>query len=182
MINASAISEEKVDAAQRQIETLLRESHRLKGSAENDFTVRTQAEMLETMSSIGDVITLLLASIAGVSLLVGGIGIMNIMLVSVTERTREIGIRMSVGARGRDVLTQFLMEAAILSIGAGIIGIVFAVGVSVCLNAFTSLRASLSPDIMLIAFLFSGAIGVFFGYYPARKAAAMNPIDALRYE
>jgi putative ABC transport system permease protein len=182
MINASAVSEAKVTAAQSQIETLLRESHRLKGNAPNDFTVRTQAEMLETMSSIGEVVTLLLASIAGVSLLVGGIGIMNIMLVSVTERTREIGIRMSVGARGRDVLIQFLMEAAILSIGAGVVGILFAVGVSVALNSMGTLRTSLSADIIAIAFLFSGAIGVFFGYYPAKKAAAMNPIDALRYE
>jgi putative ABC transport system permease protein len=182
MINVSAISEDKVDAAQAELETLMRESHRLHDTEENDFSIRTQAEMLETMSSIGDVITLLLASIAGVSLVVGGIGIMNIMLVSVTERTREIGIRMSVGARNKDVLVQFLTEAAVLSIVAGIIGILFAVGVTIGLNTFSSLRASISIDIVFIAFLFSGAIGVFFGYYPARKAAAMNPIDALRFE
>ncbi|MGA9364506.1 MAG: ABC transporter permease [Bacteroidota bacterium] len=182
MINVSAISEDEVDAAQQEIETLMRESHRLHGSEDNDFSIRTQAEMLETMSSVGDVITLLLASIAAVSLVVGGIGIMNIMLVSVTERTREIGIRMSVGARGKDVLVQFLTEAAVLSISAGIIGILFAGGVTVVINMFTSLRASITADIVLVAFFFSGAIGVFFGYYPARKAASLNPIDALRYE
>ncbi len=182
MINVSAISENKVDAAQKEIEILMRESHRLKGTTENDFSIRTQAEILEKMSSIGDIITLMLASIAGVSLLVGGIGIMNIMLVSVTERTREIGIRMSVGARGTDVLTQFLTEAAILSVGAGIIGILFAVAVSVLINFFSTLHTSLSVDIITIAFMFSGAIGIFFGYYPARKAANMNPIDALRHE
>jgi putative ABC transport system permease protein len=138
--------------------------------------------MLEKMSSIGDIITLLLGSIAGVSLVVGGIGIMNIMLVSVTERTREIGIRMAVGARARDILTQFLTEAAMLSVAAGIIGILFAIGVAIGLNLFTSLRALLSWDIMLIAFAFSGAIGVFFGYYPAKKAAQLNPIEALAHD
>jgi putative ABC transport system permease protein len=182
MINVSAISESKVDAAQKEIISLMRESHRLAPGVENDFSIRSQAEILEKMSSIGDIITLLLASIAGVSLIVGGIGIMNIMLVSVTERTREIGIRMAVGARGRDVLSQFLTEAALLSIGAGILGILFAVGVTIMLNMFSSLRAVLSADIIIIAFLFSGAIGIFFGYYPARKAASMNPIDALRFE
>ena len=182
MINVSAISEDKVDAAQQEIETLMRESHRLHSSEDNDFTIRTQAEMLETISSVGEVITLLLGSIAAVSLVVGGIGIMNIMLVSVAERTREIGIRMSVGARSKDVLVQFLTEAAVLSISAGIIGILFAGGVVVVLNLFTSLRASMTVDIVLVAFFFSGAIGVFFGYYPAHKAASLNPIDALRYE
>ncbi|MBN1398922.1 MAG: ABC transporter permease [Bacteroidetes bacterium] len=182
MINVSAISEDKVDNAQKEIEVLMRESHRLGQTEENDFSIRTQAEMLETISSVTAVVTLLLASIAGVSLLVGGIGIMNIMLVSVTERTREIGIRMSVGARGSDILIQFLTEAAVLSISAGIIGILLSVSVIVFINSLTTLSASMSVDIVLIAFLFSGAIGIFFGFYPARKAAAMNPIDALRYE
>jgi putative ABC transport system permease protein len=182
MINISAVSENRVEEAQQEAEVIMRESHRLNDNSEDDFTIRTQAEILETASSISSVVTLLLASIAGVSLLVGGIGIMNIMLVSVTERTKEIGIRISVGARGRDVLAQFLAEAIVLSVIAGIIGILFSAGVTLCINSFTNLRASLSVDIIIIAFIFSGVIGVFFGYYPARRASSMNPIDALRYE
>ena len=182
MINASAVSTDKLDEAQKEIETVLREAHRLSGDTENDFTIRTQEELTETASSMTETITLLLGSIAGVSLIVGGIGIMNIMLVSVTERTREIGIRISVGARARDVLAQFLTEAAVLSLSAGIVGILLAVAVTVILNSFTSVRAMLSVQVILIAFLFSAAVGVFFGFYPARKAASLNPIDALRYE
>ena len=182
MINASAASAEKMSDAQSEIETILRNAHRLEDGQDNDFTIRDQAEITETASTMAQTMTLLLASIAGVSLVVGGIGIMNIMLVSVTERTREIGIRMSVGARSRDVLAQFLLEAAVLSLAAGVVGILLAVAVSFALNELTSLTTSISMEIVAVAFVFSAAVGVFFGYYPARKAASLNPIDALRYE
>jgi putative ABC transport system permease protein len=129
-----------------------------------------------------ETMTLLLGAVAAVSLVVGGIGIMNIMMVSVTERTREIGIRLAIGARGSDVLTQFLAEAVVLSLIGGLIGILTAFGASFVLNTFTSLRAFIQPGIVLLAFFFSGTVGVLFGFFPARKAAAMNPIDALHYE
>ena len=182
MVNASATSLAVMDQAQKELATLLRESHRLHDGEENDFTVSSQAEITEAASETAKVMTMLLGSIAGVSLLVGGIGIMNIMLVSVTERTKEIGIRMSIGACRRDILAQFLSEAAVLSITGGVVGILLAAIVTWILNNATTLAASLSPEIVIIAFLFSGVVGVFFGYYPARKAALMNPIDALRYE
>jgi putative ABC transport system permease protein len=182
MINVAARTADGMTAQEAEIESLLRESHRLNNGEDNDFTVRNQADLTETASATAETMTLLLASIAGVSLLVGGIGIMNIMLVSVTERTREIGIRMSVGARAGDVMTQFLVEAAVLSCAGGAAGILLAVGVAAALNAFTSLAASVSGLVIVLAFLFSGAVGIFFGYYPARKAAGMNPVDALRYE
>ncbi len=182
MINASAVSPDKIPAAQDEIRTVLRSAHRLTGSEDDDFTIRTQSEITDAVSATSRTMTLLLGSIAAVSLIVGGIGIMNIMLVSVTERTREIGIRLSVGARGSDIMVQFLAEATVLSLTGGILGILLAAGVSMILNHYTALYLLISPVIITISFIFSGAIGIFFGFYPAKKAAALNPIDALRYE
>jgi putative ABC transport system permease protein len=182
MINASAISEEAMTAAQEEIRTILREAHRLGPADDDDFNIRTQSEIIDFASSTSKTMTLLLGAVACVSLVVGGIGIMNIMLVSVTERTREIGIRMSVGARASDILSQFLSEAVVLSLSGGIIGIILALAASALLNNLTDLRTVIDPVIMTLAFTFSGAVGIFFGWYPARKAANLNPIDALRYE
>ncbi len=182
MINASAVSTDLLEEAQEEMRLILRESHRLDDGDDDNFTIRNQAEITEAVTETSKVMTMLLASIAGVSLIVGGIGIMNIMLVSVTERTREIGIRMSVGARGSDVLTQFLSEAVVLSLAGGIIGILLSFGIVYVLNEFVGLRAMINPEIIAISVLFSGAVGIFFGFYPARKASALNPIDALHYE
>ncbi|MDD3732632.1 MAG: ABC transporter permease [candidate division Zixibacteria bacterium] len=182
MINASTVSTERMDEAVAETRLILRESHRLDAGDDDDFTIRSQAEITEAVTATSRTMTLLLGSIAAVSLIVGGIGIMNIMLVSVTERTREIGIRLSVGARASDILTQFLTEAVVLSLSGGIIGILLSAGVVAILNRFTEYAAIIQPDIIVISFLFSGAVGIFFGFYPARKAAALNPIDALRYE
>lgn len=182
MINASALSRERIAGAQEEMRLILRESHRLNPGDDDDFTIRGQEEITEAASETSRVLTLLLGSIAGVSLIVGGIGIMNIMLVSVTERTREIGIRLSVGARSMDVLAQFLTEAVVLSLTGGIIGILLSFAISFGLNKFTELTTVINPTIIVISAVFSGAVGVFFGFYPARKAASLNPIDALRYE
>lgn len=182
MINASAISAGQISAAQEEIRTILRDTHHLIDGEEDDFTIRTQSEITEAVTQTSKTMTLLLGSIAAVSLLVGGIGIMNIMLVSVTERTREIGIRLSVGARASDILVQFMAEAVVLSLTGGIIGILLAIGASMVLNAYTQLYLLIDPRIIVISFIFSGGVGIFFGFYPARKAAALNPIDALRYE
>lgn len=181
-IELSASSEAFMDEAQSEVEQLLRISHRLSEDDELDFMIFNQEELIDMASSTAKTLTLLLAAIAGVSLLVGGIGIMNIMLVSVTERTREIGIRLSVGARKRDILNQFLTEAIVLSFLGGLIGILFSLGTIWLLNVVWHTRAVISWNFILLAAAFAAIVGVSFGYYPARKAAGMNPIDALRTE
>jgi putative ABC transport system permease protein len=180
-ILASTANESDIPAAQEEIRTLLRESHKIEGN-NDDFTVKNQADLAAAAESSTQVMTLLLAAIASISLLVGGIGIMNIMLVSVTERTREIGIRMAIGARGGDVLTQFLVESVVMGIAGGLVGLIIGVAGAKILGHFTGWETAISPVMMLVSVGFSGAVGVFFGFYPARKAAALNPIEALRYE
>ena len=179
---ASARSTEELSEAQEELRVLLREAHRLDPGEDDDFKIRNQSEITEAATQTSQMLTLLLGAIAGVSLVVGGIGIMNIMLVSVTERTREIGIRLAVGARSSDVLAQFLMEAVVLSLVGGVMGILAALSLAFALNSFVGITTVINPEIVLLAFGFSGAVGVFFGFYPARKASALNPIDALRYE
>jgi len=176
-ILASTASEGDIPAAQEEIRVLLRESRETE-----DFTVRNQNDLAQAAEGSTKVMTMLMAAIASISLLVGGIGIMNIMLVSVTERTREIGIRLAIGARGSDVLTQFLVESIVMGVFGGLIGLAIGVGGSKILGHFTGWETVISPIVMLVSVLFSGAVGVFFGYYPARKAAALHPIEALRYE
>jgi putative ABC transport system permease protein len=168
--------------AESEVRQLIRQRHRLQPHQEDDFNLRNLAEVLESQEASSRVLTILLAAIASVSLLVGGIGIMNIMLVSVTERTREIGLRMAVGARGRDILAQFLVEAVTLSLIGGAIGVGAGLLGSYAIAYFAEWRTLLQPDAILVAFGFSAAVGIFFGFYPARKAASLNPIDALRYE
>ena len=181
-INVQAATAEQMAEVQNGIADLLRERHRIQPGRDDDFILRNQQEIAETMSATTDVMTALLAAIASVSLLVGGIGIMNIMLVSVTERTREIGIRMAVGARARDILLQFLIEAVVLSSTGGIVGILCGIGGAKLITVIKQWPTLVSTNSIVIAFAFSAAVGVFFGFYPARKASQLDPIDALRYE
>jgi putative ABC transport system permease protein len=181
-IVVKAVNAERVQEAQEQITSLLRQRHRIGPEREDDFNVRNLSDITEAATTSARVMAVLLGSVAGISLLVGGIGIMNIMLVSVTERTREIGIRMAVGARSRDIMLQFLVEAVVMAATGGIIGILLGIGSSEVLKQWAQWPTRIDPAIVAIAFFFSGAVGVFFGFYPAKKAATLDPIEALRYE
>jgi putative ABC transport system permease protein len=181
-IYSSAVSEEKNSEAISQVTASLRKNHKLKDGEIDDFQVRSQAEMVQTFSSVMDVLTLLLGAIAGISLVVGGIGIMNIMFVSVTERTREIGLRLSVGGRAHDIMMQFLIEAVLLSIFGGVVGITFGISLTYLVTTLMNMSFVVMPTAVGMSFLVCSAIGIFFGWYPARKASNLNPIDALRYE
>lgn len=181
-IFASALTEEMTEEAIDEITTILRREHKLKETDADDFTIRTQQELSSMLNTTTDLMTTLLACIAGISLVVGGIGIMNIMYVSVTERTREIGLRMSVGARGVDILSQFLIEAILISITGGLIGVIIGCGASFMIKAIAHWPVFIQPWSVLLSFLVCTVTGVFFGWYPAKKAADLDPIDALRYE
>ena len=181
-IYASAINEGSSAAATQELSQILRTTHKLNNNEQDDFTVRTQAELISTFSSTSQLLTVLLAAIAGISLLIGGIGIMNIMYVSVTERTKEIGLRMSIGARGIDILLQFLIEAIAISITGGIIGVLFGVISSKVITAILSWPTFVSQSSIILSFIVCAITGIFFGYYPAQKASKLDPIEALRYE
>jgi putative ABC transport system permease protein len=181
-INVQVASPNDLEPGQQQIIELLRQRHNIRPGRDDDFTVRNQQEIAEAATATSKVMTLLLGAIASVSLVVGGIGIMNIMLVSVTERTREIGVRLAVGAHGRDILTQFLIEAVTLSSIGGVIGIVIGLGTSQVLSKVAHWPTLISLTSIIVAFFFSAAVGIFFGFYPAREAARLDPIEALRYE
>jgi len=181
-IMASATSQTDIPLAQKQIKALLRQRHHLRPTEDDDFIIRSPMELAQAGAQTSQILTVLLASIASVSLLVGGIGIMNIMLVSVTERTREIGVRMAVGATEEDVQNQFLSEAMVLSSLGGVIGIILGMIASVLVSKWLGWNTLISPLSVFVAAIFSAGVGIFFGYYPARKAARLDPIEALRYE
>lgn len=181
-IFTSAISEARTSEAIDQITNVLRKQHKITKPEDDDFRVMSQAELVKTFSSISDILTALLGAISGISLLVGGIGIMNIMYVSVTERTREIGLRMSIGGKGNDILMQFLIESIMLSVSGGVIGILLGYGASLAITSAMGWPVVITTRSVVLAFAVCSAIGVFFGWYPAKKAASLNPIDALRYE
>lgn len=181
-IYCSALTEELTPQATEEIAQILRKNHKIKEGAEDDFEIRSQEELSSMMSSTTDMMTILLACIAGVSLLVGGIGIMNIMYVSVTERTREIGLRMSIGARGIDILSQFLIEAVLISVTGGIIGVLLGIGASMVVNLAFNWPVYIQAYSVILSFFVCTLTGIFFGWYPARKAANLDPIEAIRYE
>lgn len=181
-INASAVTEDMTDLAIEDITSILRENHKLKASDDDNFTIRSQQEMAEMMNSTSDTMTVLLLVVACISLVVGGIGIMNIMYVSVTERTKEIGLRMSVGARGIDILNQFLIESVLLSVTGGLIGVIVGIGAAVGINVFAHWPIQIQPWSVLLSFAVCSVTGIFFGWYPAKKAASLDPIEAIRYE
>lgn len=181
-IYASAIAEEQTTAAIEEISEILRQNHKIGRNDDDDFNIRSQEELSSMMTSTSDMMTVLLACIAGISLLVGGIGIMNIMYVSVTERTREIGLRMSIGAKGRDIMSQFLIESILISITGGVIGVLFGVFSSYMVKAVFAWPISIQAYTVILSFAVCTITGVFFGWYPAKKAASLDPIEALRYE
>lgn len=181
-IVCSALSEEYTDEAISEITDVLRRNHKLKESDDDDFNIRSQQELSSMMTSTSDMMSTLLAAVAGISLLVGGIGIMNIMYVSVTERTKEIGLRMSIGAKGRDILAQFLIEATLISITGGLLGVILGVAASYIVKAVLSYPILIQPWSIVVSFLVCTIIGIFFGWYPARKASNLDPIEAIRYE
>ena len=181
-ITCSALKEEYTDQAIDEISEILRRNHKLKESDDDDFTIRSQQELSTMLTSTTDMMTVLLAAVAGISLLVGGIGIMNIMYVSVTERTREIGLRMSIGAKGIDILAQFLIESILISVTGGLIGVVLGVGAALVVNAVAHFPIYIQPWSVVLSFAVCTVTGVFFGWYPAKKAAQLDPIEAIRYE
>ena len=181
-ITCSALKEEYTDQAIDEIAEILRRNHRLRETDDDDFTIRSMQELSTMLTSTTDIMTTLLAAVAGISLLVGGIGIMNIMYVSVTERTREIGLRMSIGAKGMDILAQFLIESILISVTGGLIGVLFGVGAALVVNVVAHFPIYIQPWSVLLSFVVCTVTGVFFGWYPAKKAAQLDPIEAIRYE